>query len=71
MARNKHADLRKIKNSVRSNCYLEDISKGKIKKASFRKSCKNFKNVDGHLTYKWKMVIFDNGRKRIKIHDVH
>ena len=64
MARNKHIDLRKTENSVRSKCYLEDISKDKGKKANFRKSCKNFKIVDGHLTYNRKRrVIFDNDRK--------
>ena len=52
--------------------YPEDISNDKGKKANFRKSCKNFKIVDGHLTYtgKWK-VIFDKDRKRITIDDVH
>ena len=64
MARNKQIDLRKIENFVGNNCYLEDISKGKGKKANFRKSCKCFKIVDGYLTGKGKRrVIFDNDRK--------
>ena len=43
MASNNQADLKKIENFVRSKCYPEDISKDKEKKATFRKSCKNFK----------------------------
>ena len=51
MASNKHVDLRKIENFVRS----------KEKTASF---CKNFKTVDEILTYKGKRwVMFDNDRK--------
>ena len=54
MARNKHLDLRKIVNFVRS--------KGKT--ANFRKPCKSFKIVDEILTYKGKKwAIFDNDRK--------
>ena len=45
MARNKHADLRKIENVVRSKCHPEDISNDKGKKANYRKSCRNFKIV--------------------------
>ena len=37
-ASDKHVDLRKIENFVRSKCYLEDISKDKRKKANIRKS---------------------------------
>ena len=59
--------MRKIENFVRSNCYPRDISEDKGKKTN-----KNFKIVDGHLTYKGKRrVIFANGKKRIIIHDVH
>ena len=72
MANYKHVDLRKIENFVKSKCYPGDISKDKGNKANFRKSCKNFKIVDGHLTYKRKIrVIFDSYRKRIIIHGVH
>ena len=54
MASNKHIDLRKIENFVRS--------KGKT--ANFRKACENFKIVDEILTYKGKRwVIFGNDRK--------
>ena len=54
MASNKHADLRKIENFVRS--------KGKT--ANFQKPCKNFKTVDEILAYKGKRwVIIDNDRK--------
>ena len=64
IASNKHVDLRKIENIVRSKCHPEDILKDKGKKANFRKSCKNFKIVDGHLTYKGKIrVMFNNDRK--------
>ena len=64
MASNKHVSLRKIENFVRSKYCSEDISKDKGKRAHFRKFCKNFKIVDGHLTYKGKRrVIFDNDRK--------
>ena len=54
MAINKHVDLRKIQNFVRS--------KGKT--ANSRKLFKNFKIVDENLTYKGKRwAIFDNDRK--------
>ena len=56
MANNKHVDLRKIENFVRS----------KEKTANFRKPCKNFKTVDDILTYKGKRwVIFDNDSKNL------
>ena len=64
MASNKPVDLRKTDNFVRSKCYPEDKLKDKGKKANFRKSCKNFKIVDGHLTYKGKrMVTFDSDER--------
>ena len=54
MASNKHVDLRKIENFVRS--------KGKA--ANFRKPCKKFKIVYEILTYKGKRwVIFYNDMK--------
>ena len=64
MASNKHIDLKKIENFVRSKYYPGDISEDKGKKAEFRKSCKNFKIVHGHhLTYKGKRrMAFDNNR---------
>lgn len=72
MASNKHVDLKKIESFLRSKSYPQEISKDKGKKANFRKSCKNFKIVDGHLSYKEKRrVIFDNDRKKIIIHDIH
>ena len=53
MASNRHVDMRKIENFVRS--------KGKT--ATFRKPCKNFKIFDEILTYKEKRwVIFGNDR---------
>ena len=39
MASNKHVDLRKIKQFVRSKCFPEDTSKDKGKKDNLRKSC--------------------------------
>ena len=54
MACNKHVDLRRIENSVRS--------KGKAD--NFRKTCKNFKIIDEILIdigKRW--VIFDNDKK--------
>ena len=67
MTSNKHVDLRKIENFFRSEHYPENISKDKGKLANFRKSCKNFKIDDGHLTYKGeKKVIFYNDRKLLK-----
>ena len=54
MASNKHVHLKRIENFVRSEYYSEDISIGKRKRGNFRKSCKNFKIVDEHLTYKGK-----------------
>ena len=54
MASNKHFDLKKIENFVRS----------KEKRTNFGKPCKNFKIVDRHLTSKGKRgVIFNNVRK--------
>ena len=38
MERNKHVNLRKIENFVRSEYYPEEISKDKRKRANFRKS---------------------------------
>ena len=64
MASKKCVDLRKIENFVKSKYCPENISKDKEKRANFRKSCRNFKIVDGHLSYKEKRrVIFDNDRK--------
>ena len=54
MAKNKHVDLRKIKNFIKS--------KGKT--ANFRKPWQNIKIVDGILTYKGKRWgMFENDRK--------
>ena len=47
MASNKHVDLRKTENFVRSNCNPEDISKDKGKKVYLRKFCENFKTLMG------------------------
>ena len=47
MVSNKHAELRKVENFVRSIYYHEDIAKDKRKKANFRKSCNNFKLANG------------------------
>ena len=64
IACNKHVDLIKIENFVRSKYYPEDVSKDLGKWANFRKSCKNFTIVDGYLTYKGKRsVVFDNDKK--------
>ena len=54
MARNKNADLSKIENFFRRKYYSEGISKDKRKIANLRKSCENFKVVDGHLRCKGK-----------------
>ena len=54
MVGNNQFDLRKTENFVRSKCYPANILKDKGKKANSRKSCKNFKIVDRHLTYKGK-----------------
>ena len=59
MANNKHIDLRKIRNFVRRKSYPEDISKNKGKKANFGNSSKNFKIIDGHLTYKGKRSVIN------------
>ena len=56
MASNKHVDLRKMQNFVRSKYYPEDMSKDKGKKANSRKSYKNSKIIDGHLGNK-KVII--------------
>ena len=59
----KHVDLNAIENYIRNKTYPEKI-KDKGQKANFRKSCKYFSIVDGHLTYKEKRrVIFENNRK--------
>ena len=56
MTKNKHVDLRKIDNLIRS--------KGKT--ANFRKPWKNVEIVDEILTYKGKSwVIFDIDRKSL------
>ena len=67
----KHVDLNSIENYIRNKTHPEKI-KDKGQKAIFRKSCKYFSIVDGHLTYKEKRrVIFENNRKQNIIHDVH
>ena len=67
----KHVDLNSTENYIRNKTYPEKI-KGKGQKSNFRKSCKYFSIVDGHLTYKEKRrVIFENNRKQNIIHDVH
>ena len=58
MASNRHVDLGKIENFVSSENYPENILKDTGKKANFRKSCSNFKTVDGNPTYK--------GKRRVK-----
>ena len=62
LASNKHVDLRKIENIIRSKCYPKDISKDKRQLIS-ENPCRNFKIVDGHLSYEGKKVILDNDRK--------
>ena len=54
MASNKHVELRKIENFVRNKYHPEDIPIDTGKIGNFRKSCQNFKIVDGHLTFKGK-----------------
>ena len=54
MASNKLVELRKIENFVRNKYHPEDIPIDTGKISNFRKSCQNFKIVDGHLTYKGK-----------------
>ena len=52
---------------VRSKCYPEVISKDKRKKTNFRESCKNYKMVDGHLTYEGKRrMTFDSDIRESK-----
>ena len=64
-------DLNSIEKYIRNKTYPEKI-KDKGLKANFRKSCKYFSIVDGHLTYKEKRkVTFENNRKQNIIHDVH
>ena len=67
MAKHEHVDLKAIEAYVRDKKYPENIAKkDKGKKANFRKACKNFDIVDGHLAYKNKRrVIFDEERKRL------
>ena len=62
MGSNKHVDLRKTENFLRSKCYPEDMSKDKGKKANFRKSFKNFNIVDEYNIKKKRRVIFDSDR---------
>ena len=65
------SELRKIKNFVLSKCYPEDVSKDKGKKANFRKTCKNFKIIDGNLRYKVKRrMIFGNDIKLPQYHSI-
>ena len=59
MANNKDIVFRKIRNFVKRKSYPEDISKNKGKKANFGNSSKNFKIIDGHLTYKGKRSVIN------------
>ena len=52
MASNKHVDLIKIENLVRSKYHHQDISKDKGNMGNFRNSCENFKIVDVNPAYK-------------------
>ena len=61
MASNKHVDLRKLENFVRS----------KGKKANFRKPCKNFKIVDEYLMYKRKRVVISDNDRKLLIPQYH
>ena len=63
IASNKHVDLRKIENFVRSKYYPEDISKDKEKKTNIRKPSKNFKIVDAYKGER--RVTFDKDKKRL------
>ena len=66
----KHVDWNSIEDYIRNKTYPEKI-KDKGHKANFRKSCKYFSIVNGHLNYKEKRrVIFENNQKQNSIHDV-
>ena len=47
----KHVDLRDVEQFIRNKTYLEQVNNKGLKR-NFRKSCKHFSFVDGHLTYK-------------------
>ena len=64
MARNESADSGKIDNFFRSKYYSEDISKDKGKRANLRKSCEDFKVVDGYLTCIGKRMVITWQREK-------
>lgn len=67
----KHVDLNFIESFLRHKTYPEYVE-DKGQKRNFRKACKHFSIVDGHLTYNGsRRVIFENDRKQSIIHDVH
>jgi len=68
---NKHVNLQDVEKYIRNGQYPTNIKK-KGAKSNFRKSCKHFSIVHGHLTFKGtRKVIFENERKQAIIHDVH
>lgn len=71
MERSKHVNLNDAENYIRNGKYPNEV-KEKGAKRNFRKSCKHFTIVEGHLTFKnTRRVIFENDRKQAIIHDVH
>ena len=64
----KNVDLNTIEEFVRNKIYPQNIAKDKGKKSNFRKACKKFNIVDGHLMYKGKRrVVYKEERRKLII----
>ena len=67
-----HVDLKAVEEFLRNKSYPKGILKDKGKKFDFRKECKNFSIVNGHLMYKEKRrVMFEVEGTTAIIHNVH
>ena len=72
MAAKHHVNLKVVEEFLRRKIYPKEIPKDKGKKASFRRTCKNFSIKDGELFYKKsRKVTFDEQQKIEIVHDMH
>ena len=71
MMATKHVDLKDVEMYEQDGSYTAEIN-SVGQKRNFRKACKNFSIVDGHLIFKnSRRVIFKKDRKTMIIHDTH
>ena len=69
-----HANLRKVENYAGNKAYPGEILCDKDKKSNFRKACKNFSVVNGHLMYMHKekrSVLLEKERQQLITNGAH